>query len=91
MRKYKYLVIWVAVAAVITATLMWVTMVFHPYGFLGTVERSFRWLLIVPYVVGVMFGNNVHDPNMFVLIISLFVEILLIVLTVLHIALRLKK
>lgn len=92
MQKYFDLAIWVAVAVVITAALTWITKDFHtPDEFLGILQASFQWLFFVPYLVGIIFGSNVHAPNMVASTVSLFIEVLLIVLAVRYIVLIRKK
>jgi hypothetical protein len=82
---------YLALALGLTIFIYWLSSEFRPDGILGTLQVFFQFTVIVPYIVGAIFGSDAHNPNAIAFFIALFIQLYLIVLLVRFIVLRMKK
>jgi hypothetical protein len=60
----------------------WLSSEFRPDGILGSLQVLFEFTVIIPYIVGAIFGRNAHNPNGVAFFFALFIQFYLIVLSI---------
>jgi len=88
MKKNTRLAIEITSALVMSSFLIWLAVDFRPGVVLGRVQHFLRWLYVIPYLLGIALGKDLHNPNMIVFAMGIFIEILFIIWLIRYILMR---
>lgn len=69
----------------------WLSAEFRPSGILGTMQELAKGIIVIPYIVGAVFGDNPHNPSGPAFFATLFIQFYFMLMLIRFVIIRWPK